>query len=140
MKFKNARKDLNLRANDSLYKNSKSPFAPKLYKDLNPKGFKIFTFKSGFKKKNDDLLIIVFDEIINVACKYSLTSTPSAPIIWDKKNNAKRSANYFSQKIKHLLMLPDLFGQQIHLLKPQFTILKFLIKILKFMDLQMDQK
>ncbi len=87
MKFKNARKDLNLRANDSLYKNSKSPFAPKLYKDLNPKGFKIFTFKSGFKKKNDDLLIIVFDEIINVACKYSLTSTPSAPIIWDKKNN-----------------------------------------------------
>ena len=87
MKFKNARKDLNLRPNDRLYKNSKSPFAPKHFKDLNPKGFKIFTFKSGFKKKNDDLLIIVFDEIINVACKYSLTSTPSAPIIWDKKNN-----------------------------------------------------
>ena len=87
MKFKNARKDLNLRSNDRLYKNSKSPFAPKYFKDLNPKGFKIFTFKSGFKKKNDDLLIIVFDKIINVACKYSLTSTPSAPIIWDKKNN-----------------------------------------------------
>ena len=32
-------------------------------------------------------MIIIFDKIINVACKYSLTSTPSAPIIWDKKNN-----------------------------------------------------
>ena len=57
-----------------------SPFAPKQYKDLKPKGFKIFTFHSGFKKKNDDLLIIIFDQIINVACKYSLTTMPSAPI------------------------------------------------------------
>ena len=65
----------------------KSPFAPKYYKDLKPKGFKIFTFHSGFKKKNDDLLIVIFDKIVNVACKYSLTSMPSAPILWDKKNN-----------------------------------------------------
>ena len=48
---------------------------------------KIFTFNSGFKKKNDDLLIIVFDKSINVSCQYSLTAMPSAPIIWDKKNN-----------------------------------------------------
>ena len=87
MKFKNARKDLRLKSNDRFYLKSKSPFAPKQYKDLYPKGFKIFTFNSGFKKKNDDLLIIVFDKSINVSCKYSLTAMPSAPIIWDKKNN-----------------------------------------------------
>ena len=87
MKFKNARRDLDLNSNHRLYINSKSPFAPKHYKDLNPKGFQIFTFHSGFKKKKNDLLIIIFDQVVNVACKYSLTSTPSAPIIWDKKNN-----------------------------------------------------
>ena len=87
MKFKNARKDLGLKSNVRFYLKSKSPFAPKQYKDLYPKGFKIFTFNAGFKKKNDDLLIIVFDKTINVSCKYSLTTMPSAPIIWDKKNN-----------------------------------------------------
>ena len=87
MKFKNARKDLDLKSNDRLYLKSKSPFAPKQYRDLYPKGFKIFTFNSGFKKKNDDLLIVIFDKAINVSCKYSLTAMPSAPIIWDKKNN-----------------------------------------------------
>ena len=87
MKFKNARKDLDLKSNDRLYIKFKSPFAPKQYKDLYPKGFKIFTFNSGFKKKRDDLLIIIFDKTINVSCKYSLTAMPSAPIIWDKKNN-----------------------------------------------------
>ena len=65
----------------------KSPFAPEHYKDLSPKGFKIFTFHLGFKKKEDNLLVIVFEKNINVACKYSLTTTPSAPIIWDKKHN-----------------------------------------------------
>jgi glutamate N-acetyltransferase/amino-acid N-acetyltransferase len=87
MKFKKATKDLDLKSNDRIYVRNKSPFAPKHYKDLKPNGFKIFTFNSGFKKKNDDLLIIIFDKAINIACKYSLTSTPSAPIIWDKKNN-----------------------------------------------------
>ena len=87
MKFKNARKDLSLNTNDRLFIKSKSPFAPRQFKDLYPKGFKIFTFNSGFKKSNDDLLIIIFDKSINVACKFSLTSMPSAPIIWDKKNN-----------------------------------------------------
>ena len=73
MKFKNARKDLNLNSNDRLHAKSKSPFAPKHYKDLKPKGFKIFTFHSGFKKKKDDLLIVIFDEAVEVACKYSFT-------------------------------------------------------------------
>ena len=87
MNFKNATKDLDLKSNDRLYLKLKSPFAPKHYKDLKPKGFKIYTFHSGFKKKNDDLLIIIFDQNVKVACKYSLTTMPSAPIIWDKKNN-----------------------------------------------------
>ena len=87
MKFKKATKDLNLKSNERLYLKIRSPFAPKHYKDLKPNGFKIFTFNSGFKKKKDDLLIIVFDQAVNMACKYSLTTTPSAPIIWDKKNN-----------------------------------------------------
>ena len=87
MKIKNARKDLIFKNNDRFFLKSKSPFAPKHYKDLYPQGFKIYTFNAGFKKKNDDLLIIVFDNIVNVASKYSLTAMPSAPIIWDKKNN-----------------------------------------------------
>ena len=87
MKFKKATKDLDLKSNDRLYLKKRSPFSPKHYKDLKPNGFRIFTFNAGFKKKNDDLLIIVFDQAVNVTCKYSLTTTPSAPIIWDKKNN-----------------------------------------------------
>ncbi len=87
MNFKKATKELDLKSNDRLFIKSKSPFAPKYYKDHTPIGFNIFTFNSGFKKKHDDLLIIIFDRNINIACKYSLTTTPSAPIIWDKKNN-----------------------------------------------------
>ena len=64
-----------------------SLFKPKKIKDFNPKGLKIYTFNAGLKKKDKDLLLIIFDKIINVCCVYSKTSTPSAPIIWDKKNN-----------------------------------------------------
>ncbi len=87
MKFKNATKELVNKNINRFYIKAKSPFAPKHYKDLKPKGFRIFTFNSGFKKKNDDLLIIIFDKMFNVACKYSLTSMPAAPLIWNKKNN-----------------------------------------------------
>ena len=68
-----------------------SIFKPKKIKDFNPSGLEIFTFNAGFKKKDKDLLLIVFDKIINVCCVYSKTSTPSAPIIWDKKNNKGRA-------------------------------------------------
>ena len=54
MKFKNARKDLDLNSNDRLYNSSVSPFAPKNSKNVKPRGFKIFTFQAGFKKKKDD--------------------------------------------------------------------------------------
>ena len=113
MKIKNATKDLDHKSNDKFFLKSKSTFAPKHFKDLTPKGFKIFTFHSGFKKKNDDLLFIIFDKTIKVASKYSLTTTPSAPIIWDKINNNGRckalivnsgNANAFtgSQGIKNI--------------------------------------
>ena len=64
-----------------------SIFKPKKIQDFNPSGLNILTFNAGFKKKDKDLLLIIFDKIINVCCVYSKTSTPSAPIIWDKKNN-----------------------------------------------------
>ncbi len=64
-----------------------SIFKPKKIKDFNPSGLNIYTFNAGFKKKDKDLLLIIFDKIINVCCVYSKTSTPSAPIIWDKTNN-----------------------------------------------------
>ncbi len=64
-----------------------SIFKPKKIKDFNPRGLNIYTFNAGFKKKDKDLLLIIFDKIVNVCCVYSKTSTPSAPIIWDKRNN-----------------------------------------------------
>ena len=64
-----------------------SPFKPKSFKDFKPKRIKIYTFNSGFKKKKDDLLIIEFNKLASVFCVYSKTSTPSAPIIWDRKHN-----------------------------------------------------
>ena len=65
----------------------KSPFNPKNFNDFKPKKIKIHTFNSGFKKKKDDLLVIEFNRTASVCSAYSKTSTPSAPIIWDKKHN-----------------------------------------------------
>jgi len=67
--------------------NTVSVFKPKKIKNFNPKKVNFYTFHSGFKKRKEDLLVAVFDKAISVAAIYSLTSTPSAPIIWDKKNN-----------------------------------------------------
>ena len=66
-------------------KSNVSPFKPRFIKNLIPSGLNFFSFHAGFKKKKNDLLILIFDKIVNVQCVYSLTSTPSAPIIWDKK-------------------------------------------------------
>ncbi len=80
-------KDLNLSNNERLAFESSSIFKPKKYIDIKPKGFRVYVLNAGFKKRLNDLLIIVFDKIINVSSLYSKTSTPSAPIIWDKLNN-----------------------------------------------------
>ena len=64
-----------------------SIFAPKNFINLSPKFLKMHSMNVGFKKKDNDLLIVIFENSINVECIYSKTSTPSAPIIWDKKNN-----------------------------------------------------
>ena len=87
MKNKSSTKFLSLKSNERLFHEVNSNFKPKKLNNYNPKGLKIYTFKSGFKKINYDLLVIIFEEISNVKCLYSQTSTPSAPIIWDKKNN-----------------------------------------------------
>ena len=64
-----------------------SPFKPKIIQNLIPSGLNLFSFHAGFKKKKNDLLILIFEKQVNVQCVYSITSTPSAAIIWDKKNN-----------------------------------------------------
>ena len=87
MKDKTSTKDLSLTSNERIFLEVKSIFRPKKYKNFNPQGLKIYTFNSGFKKKYKDLLIIIFDNLVNNYCVYSKTSTPSAPILWDKKNN-----------------------------------------------------
>lgn len=90
MKKNSSIKDLALSSNERLYvkKNMKSLFKFPLIRNFSSKFVKFYTFHSGFKKKHDDLLIVVFERPISVAAVYSKTSTPSAPIIWDKKNNS----------------------------------------------------
>ena len=82
-------KDLRLSSNERLF--IKEDF-PKLFrfpvvKNFLPKDIIFYTFNAGFKKKMDDLLIVFFKNPVPVAAAYSRTSTPSAPIIWDKKKN-----------------------------------------------------
>jgi len=87
MNNKSSTKDLSLSSNERLSIKNKSIFAPKKYENYMPKGFKIYTFHAGFKKKLNDLLLIVFDEPAVSVNVYSRSSTPSAPIIWDRKYN-----------------------------------------------------
>ncbi len=87
MNSNSSTKDLNITNNERLFFQSSSIFKPKKITNLKPNFFKVYTFKAGFKKKIDDLLIIIFNKTVNSISVYSKTSTPSAPIIWDKKNN-----------------------------------------------------
>ncbi len=87
MKKNTSTKDLGLSSNERLFLKNKSIFMPKKYINLKPYGLKIYTFNAGFKKKFEDLLILIFDQPVNSKIVYSKTSTPSAPIIWDKKHN-----------------------------------------------------
>ena len=89
MANKRSTKDLSLSSNERLYLKDNHSF---LFKRKKEKNFKskyldFYTFHAGFKKKLDDLLVIVFKELTPLSAVYSKTSTPSAPIIWDKKNN-----------------------------------------------------
>ena len=87
MKQKTSTKDLALSSNERLFEESKSIFKPKKSKDISPINPKFYTFHSGLKNRNKDLLIVLFEKSVNVASVYSKTSTPSAPIIWNRKNN-----------------------------------------------------
>ena len=82
-------KEFILTKNERLYndENFNTFFKSPIIKNFTSKYVKFYTFNAGFKKKSDDLLLVIFKEPIPVAAVYSKTSTPSAPIIWDKKNN-----------------------------------------------------
>lgn len=82
-------KDLSLSSNERLYLKNNHSFLFKIKKAKNFKSkyLDFYTFHVGFKKKLDDLLVVVFKESTPLSAVYSKTSTPSAPIIWDKKNN-----------------------------------------------------
>lgn len=64
-----------------------SPFKPKNIIDIKPTSLKIYTFNAGFKKYHDDLLIIVFNKPVVMSAVFTKSSTPSAPVIWNKKQN-----------------------------------------------------
>ena len=82
-------KDLRLSSNERLIIKENYPklFKFPVVKNFLPKDIIFYTFHTGFKKKMDDLLLVVFKNPVPVAAVYSKSSTPSAPIIWDKKNN-----------------------------------------------------
>ena len=89
MANKRSTKDLSLSSNERLYLKDNHNFLFKIKKAKNFKSkyLDFYTFHVGFKKKLDDLLVVVFKELTPLSAVYSKTSTPSAPIIWDKKNN-----------------------------------------------------
>ena len=62
-----------------------SPFQPKKINDVKTSGLKIYTFNIGYKKFNDDLLVIVFEKLVELASVFTKSSTPSAPVIWNKE-------------------------------------------------------
>ena len=86
---KRSTKDLSLSSNERLYLKDSHSFLFKIKKAKNFKSkyLDFYTFHAGFKKKLDDLLIVFFKELTPLSAVYSKTSTPSAPIIWDKNNN-----------------------------------------------------
>lgn len=82
-------KDLALSSNERLsLKENYKPFINfRIIKNFKSDYLKFYTFHAGFKKKLDDLLIVVFSNTSPVSVVYSKTATPAAPIIWDKENN-----------------------------------------------------
>ena len=82
-------KDLNLSSNErlSLKEHLDPLYKFPIVKKLISKYVKFYTFHTGFKKKSDDLLLVVFSNLTPLSAVYSKTSTPAAHIIWNKKNN-----------------------------------------------------
>ena len=77
-------KELTLSSNEKLNLKNISLFKFPEAKKIASKFVKFYTFNVGFKKKREDLLIAVFNTPAPFSAVYSKTSTPSAPIIWDK--------------------------------------------------------
>lgn len=56
-------------------------------------GLKISTTNCGIKYKNrDDLLLVAFDSLANVAGVFTQSSMPAAPVVWCKKILSQKSA------------------------------------------------
>jgi glutamate N-acetyltransferase/amino-acid N-acetyltransferase len=77
-------KELTLSSNERLNQKNISLFKFSEAKKITSNFVKFYTFHVGFKKKREDLLIAVFNVPTIFSAVYSKTSTPSAPIIWDK--------------------------------------------------------
>ena len=73
MKKNRSTRDLELSSNESLFmkKRSNSFFKYPLINNVSSKYLKFYTFHAGFKKKLDDLLIVIFNEASNVVSAYS---------------------------------------------------------------------
>ena len=80
-------KDLNLSIIEGLNLNKTfkhlSDFSS--YRNFTSEYVKFYTFHVGFKNKKEDLLIAILNKPSPVSAVYSKTSTPAAPIVWDKK-------------------------------------------------------
>ena len=63
-----------------------SPFCPKKYPKIRDfKGLNIFTFNVGLRKKNKDLMVIIFNRIANVSGVTTQSSIVAAPVLWVRK-------------------------------------------------------
>ena len=63
-----------------------SPFFNKKYpKFIKLKGLNFYTFHVGFKKKNTDLLIAVFDKTATSSGVTTKSTLPAAPVLWIRK-------------------------------------------------------
>ena len=64
----------------------KSPFIKNNYSNkLKLKGLDFYTFQAGFKKRNKDLLIVVFKDLATTSGVMTKSSLPAAPVEWNKK-------------------------------------------------------
>ena len=89
MPINRSTKDLSLSSNERLFLKEKyKPFVEfPIVKNLISDYVKFYTFHAGFKKKYKDLLVAVFLKPTPSFLVCSKTSTPAAPLIWNKNNN-----------------------------------------------------
>ena len=65
------------------------PIKSRIINNFKTSGIKIYTFNAGYKKSKDDLLVVVFEKLVELAAVFTKSSTPSAPVIWGRKHYKK---------------------------------------------------